>query len=303
MKNTLVLILLIVLLSGATFAQVANNNFNFQKSSELNLKYQKNLELKNKIVYGENRFSTRDSVNSIPQENSDNPNKKSPYLGGLFSGIIPGAGQFYAKSYIKSASFLAAEVGLWIAYAIFQKKGNDQTDLFQSYANQNWNMRKYALWLKDQGFQKSSDININAPDEILRSQINACEEINFSHTLPPWGEQQYYEVIGKYKNFTAGWSTAPGDINKNNWSTYPTIPQVDQYMTDRQQANTYFDRGTLMLTVVIINHVLSAADGVLSVISYNKKFDVKTNVNFQGEYSHKLQKSVIVPHLNVCVTF
>ncbi|MCX6165313.1 MAG: hypothetical protein NTU73_10740 [Ignavibacteriae bacterium] len=300
MKKTLVLILLFVLLFGSTFAQDANNSINYQKSPELNFKYQKNLELKNKIVYGENRFSLKDTVNSIPQENRENPNKKSVFLGGLFSGIIPGAGQFYAKSYIKSASFLAAEVGLWVAYAIFQKKGNDQTDFFQNYANQNWDMRRYAIWLNT---YFTAGVDITKSDQEVRAKINICEEKYFSHTLPPSGEQQYYEVIGKYKNFTAGWSSAPADITKGNWDTYPTIPQVDQYMSDRQQANTYYDRGSLMLTVVIINHLLSAADGVWSVMRYNSKFDVKTNINFQGEYSHKLQKSIIVPHFNVCITF
>jgi len=303
MNKSLVVIILFVLSFGALYSQEVNYKFELQKSSELNLKYQKNLELKNKIVFNENRFSIKDSLGNIQQENRENPNKKSTFLGGLFSGIIPGAGQFYAKSYIKSAAFLAAEVGLWITYAIFQKKGNDQTDYFQNYANQNWDMRKYAQWLKDQGFPKANDINVNASDDILRAQINACEEVNFSHTLPPWGEQQYYEVIGKYQNFLAGWSTAnPSLINKNNYLDYK-LPQVDQYMSDRQKANTYYDRGTLMLTVVIVNHLLSAADGVWSVMRYNSRLDIKTNVSVQSRYSHYLQKSVIVPQFNLSVNF
>ncbi|MFA5405731.1 MAG: hypothetical protein WC358_12440 [Ignavibacteria bacterium] len=303
MKKTLVLISLFVLFIGSSYSQDANIDFNNQKPYELNIKHQKNLELQSKIVYGENRFSMKDSNIGIPQDNRENPNKKSPYLGGLLSGIIPGAGQFYAKSYIKSASFLAAEVGLWVAYAIFQKKGNDQTDLYKSYANQNWDMRKYAQWLKDQGFPKASDINLNNPNEILRAQINACEEINFSHTLPRPGEQQYYEVIGKYQNFLVGWSSAnPLQINKSNYIDFRLV-QVEQYMTDRQKANDYFDNGSLMITVVIINHILSAADGVLSVVRYNNKLDIKTSIDVQSKYSLYLQKSVIVPHLNVSVSF
>jgi hypothetical protein len=305
MKKTFVVIILIVLTYSISYSQASKFDSELHRSSSLDERYQKNLELKNKLIFDENRFSLKDStVNSIPQENRESQNLKSPFLGGVMSGLIPGAGQFYAKSYIKSAAFLAVEVGLWVAYSVFQKKGNDQTDYFQNYANQNWDMRKYAAWLKVQGYQKSGDIDLSKPDDILRAQINACEEINFSHTLPHPGEQQYYEVIGKYQNFLAGWSTAdPNVITKNNYLNYK-LPQVDQYMTDRQQANTYYDRGSLMLTVVIINHLISAADGVWSVIRYNSKFtSVKSDINVQGHYSYNLQRTVIVPHLNVSVNF
>lgn len=302
MKKTLVLILLLILVSGKSYSQEASTDFRFSEQKELNLKYQKNLELKNKIIYDDNRISLKDSI-YVSQEPKENPKRKSEFLGGLFSAIIPGAGEFYAKSYIKSAIFLAVEAGLWIAYGIFQKKGNDQTEMFQNYANQNWSINKYAEWLKTQGFPKAGDINLNAPYETLLAQINACEELSFSHTLPRFGEQQYYEVIGKYQNFIVGWSTADKNaINKNNYITY-RLAQVDQYMSDRQKANDYFDNGTTMSMVVILNHIVSAADGVWSVIRYNKGLDVKTNVSFHSKYSFYQQRSVIVPHLNLSVNF
>lgn len=302
MKKTLVLILLLILVNGRSYTQDASEDFQFSKHKEINLKYQKNLELKNKIIYGDNRISLKDSL-YVTQEPKSNSNRKSEFLGGLFSAIIPGAGEFYAKSYIKSAIFLAVEAGLWIAYGIFQKKGNDQTEFFQNYANQNWDIYKYAEWLKNQGFPKAGDINLGAPYETLLAQINACEEVNFSHTLPRFGEQQYYEVIGKYQNFIVGWSTAdPIYINKTNYINYK-LAQVDQYMSDRQKANDYFDNGTTMSMVVILNHIVSAADGVWSVIRYNKGLDVKTNVSFHSKYSFYQHRSVIVPHLNLSVSF
>ncbi len=305
MKKTLVLILLLILVSGKSYSQEADTDFQLSKHKELNLKYQKNLELKNKIIYDDNRISLKDSI-YISQEPKENPKRKSEFLGGLFSAVIPGAGEFYAKSYIKSAIFLAVEAGLWIAYGIFQKKGNDQTEFYQNYANQNWDVRKYARWLNNpiNAFPLGSSINPEEPNlDILWAKINACEEVNFSHTLPRKGEQQYYEVIGKYKNFAPGWSQAPGDIRRDNWSTYPTFAQIDNYMSDRQKANDYFDNGTTMSMVVILNHIVSAADGVWSVIRYNKGLDVKTNVSFHSKYSFYQHKSVIVPHLNLSVSF
>ena len=153
MKKIFVVIILFVLSFGTSFSQETNYKNVLYRNYVLNFEHQKNLELQNKIIYNENRFSLKDSLEKITQEVKENPNKKSTFIGGVLSGLLPGAGQFYAKTYIKSAAFLAAEVGLWVAYAVFQKKGNDQTDYFQNYANQNWNMRKYGQWLKDQGFQ------------------------------------------------------------------------------------------------------------------------------------------------------
>lgn len=307
MKKTLVLILSFVVFAGISYSQNLGDNIDVQNSTKLDFKYQKNLELKSKILYDDNRFSIKDSIIELPQDKPENLNKKSTFLGGLFSGIIPGAGQFYAKSYIKSASFLAAEVGLWIAYSIFQKKGDDQTSLYQDYADKHWSMRQYGQWLKTQGFYSSTQINPDEPNlETLRSQIHVCEEDpqnGFSHTLPKPGEQQYYEVIGKYQTYICGWSTAdPNVINKHNYLSY-VLPEVQNYMSDRQSANDYYDKGSLMITVVIINHVLSAADGVWSVIRYNNRLDVKTSVDVHSKYSYNLQRSVLVPHFNLSVTF
>lgn len=233
----------------------------------------------------------------------DSAKLKSPVLGAVMSAVIPGTGQIYAKNYLKSAIFIAAEAGLWALYAVFQGKGNDQTDAYEKYANENWNMRKYAQWLKDQSFQGSDGIDLSKDDETLRLQINVCEERNFSHQLPRKGEQQYYEVIGKYQNYVTGWSTADVNIiNKNNYGTYH-LPQVSSYMDDRQTANDYYNKGTTTLMVVILNHIVSSIDGVLSVNSYNNKYVLKGNLSFQPVYSYKLGRSIVTPFANVSFTF
>lgn len=257
------------------------------------------LIIKEKIIGNDNY--TRD-FNSIVSD-VDSSKLKSPFIGAGLSALVPGAGQFYAKNYIKTAIFLVVEAGLWITYAVFQNKGNDQTVSYENYANQNWNMRKYAQWLKDQAFQRSEGIDLSADDYTLRLQINYCEEINFSHQLPRFGDQQYYEVIGKYQNYVTGWSTAdPSAINKNNYGSIK-LPQVSYYMDERQKANDYYNNGTTTLMVVILNHIVSAVDGVFSVNSFNNKYVLKGSVSFQPVYSYKLGKSVVTPFANISFTF
>ncbi len=234
----------------------------------------------------------------------DSSNMKSPVLGALLSAAIPGAGEFYAKSYVKSAVFLAVEAGLWVTYAVFQKKGNDQTTSYQNYADAHWSAVRYATWLKNQSFPGSGSIDLNSDPATLRRQINACEEQSgFSHTLPNYGEQQYYEVIGKYRTYTCGWDQAGSDITKNNYETYPILPQVNFYMDERQQANNYFDRGTTTMMVVILNHIASAIDGVISVNSFNNRLTVQGNVSFSPVYSFREGRSVVTPFFNLKVGF
>lgn len=75
----------------------------------------------------------------------------------MFSGIIPGAA-VYGESYLKAAIFFAIEAGLWTAYAVYDGKGDDQTDQYEQYANTNWSINKYAQWLKEQQFTGYNEI-------------------------------------------------------------------------------------------------------------------------------------------------
>ncbi|MFA7361398.1 MAG: hypothetical protein WC139_10215 [Candidatus Kapaibacterium sp.] len=295
MNKIIITVIITVLFAAAveTSAQDSYGNYeNIDKNNSMQI-------IKEKIL---DKESDAVSTKSIPL-NVDSSKLKSPILGASMSAIIPGTGQIYAKSFIKSAIFIAVEAGLWITYAVFQGKGNDQTTTYENYAKQNWNMRKYAEWLKKENFQRADQINMSSDDYTLRLQINYCEEINFSHQLPPPGDQQYYEVIGKYQNYVTGWSTADVTvINKNNYGT-TKLSQVSFYMDERQKANDYYNNGTTTLMVVVLNHLVSAVDGFLSVNSYNNKYVLKGSVSFQPVYSSKLGKSVVTPFANISFTF
>ena len=289
MNNIKVVFALIIVLSftGIAVSQV-NSGFSKMEMTEkfISQRSSENSEIEKKY---------NGSVQSDPRE-------KSPYLGALFSGIIPGTGEFYAKSYIKGAIFLAVEAGLWIAYANYESKGDDQTEQYEQYANQNWDVYKYAGWLKDQSFSGSDGIDLSSNREQLRRQVNVCEAQNFSHQLPPYGEQQYYELIGKYQNFVPGWHDADlSYVNRNNYGTYKTQMFTD-YSYNRQEANDYYDNATTSLTLIVLNHLLSAADGAWSVSMFNKDLKVKTGVHLEKEYSELGQKK-LVPVANLNVSF
>ncbi|MCX7878478.1 MAG: hypothetical protein N2510_07555, partial [Ignavibacteria bacterium] len=133
--------------------------------------------------------------------------KKSVALGVLLSAILPGAGEFYGESYLKAGIFLGVELLAWGTYIYFTGRGDKKDEEFRKFADQNWDVRRYARWLNDQ-FQQS--INWQEPDlqELRRQIILAEQELRFSHTLPEYYTQQYYEVIGKYQTFMGGWADA-----------------------------------------------------------------------------------------------
>ena len=288
-----VILATLIMLSAVTLelgAQSSNDQFKL-----MNLKSNAN------EVKIEKKSETLSNLNPAPK-------KKSPYLGALFSGILPGSGQFYAESYIKAAVFVAIEAGLWTAYAVYDNKGDKQTEDYENYADANWNINKYARWLIDQQFTGYTAItNPNNPNhEELRLQINEVERQNFSHQLPPQGEQQYYELIGKYQNFVVGWKDADSTISKNSaspnyYGTYKTQMYVD-YAGDRQQANDYYNMASTSTTLVIVNHLLSAADAAWSVSMFNKDIRVKSSIRLQPKTGYNYQR-LIVPMANIKITF
>lgn len=121
---------------------------------------QNRLDLREKIINQQSKLEIANNFSIIEKKEiiSEESKEKSVLLGAIMSVVIPGSGEYYAKSYLKSAIFFGAEVGLWTVYAVYHGKGNSQTSEYQNYANQNWNINKYAAWLKNQGFRDLQEL-------------------------------------------------------------------------------------------------------------------------------------------------
>ena len=292
------------------FALTNSTNSFAQEITDKPLDNFKQSELSDKVINLDSQMEYNEQFNKITRKEADSK-EKSPFLGALMSAVVPGAGEFYAQSYLKSAIFFAAEIGLWTMYAINRGNGDSKTDEYEGIANQNWNLKKYAQWLKDNNFTGAQNLNIPNNDPVagtadwdaLRAQVNDVERVNFSHTLPKFGDQQYYEVIGKYQSFVAGWSYSDVNVvNKNNYLSYRPA-QIDSYMGVRQDANEFYDFATLTTNIVIANHILSAADAAWTVSMFNSEVKVKTSIELRSIYSSKDGRRVTVPFGNLTVDF
>jgi hypothetical protein len=198
--------------------------------------------------------------------------KKSPFLAGAFSLVIPGAGEFYSESYLKSGIFIAAEIALWIVNRIYDKKGDNQTDLFQNFADEHWSVVRYTEWLNKYyncNIPINPNTNLKPWERVNFALVNECERKvpNFSHTLPTYGDQQYYELIGKYQQYNHGWDDSDPNTDRFYDNLSPNFPFYSQM---RGKANDYYNVASTMLTIVVINHILSALDAAWSAVLYNK---------------------------------
>ncbi|HMN23169.1 MAG TPA: hypothetical protein PKE38_01650 [Ignavibacteriaceae bacterium] len=219
---------------------------------------------------------------TTPQLFYSDKSKKSPFLAGVLSLLVPGAGEIYSEEYLKAGIFLAIEAAVITTGLIYDKKGDDKTIEFQNYADDyknpdhNWSAVRYAEWLNQ---YKSANIPIN-PDESLPpwervswNDINAVE--SGSHKLPPHGDQQYYELIGKYHQFAAGWNDYTGGGNNDQIS-----PNLTFYSGMRGDANSFYSVASTAVIGIYINHFLSALDGVWSATQFNK--DLAVNVRLEN---------------------
>ncbi len=228
-----------------------------------------------------------DGGKAFIQEESAVPalHHKSPWLAAGMSLVVPGAGEFYAESYWKSAVFLAVEVGAWVLAYHFDKKGDRQTDFFQGFANQHWSVVQYAEYTiknfipADQQaaytMKVIPNLGIGHPwEQVNWDALNEMErEIGgfYSHTLPHYGEQQYFELIGKYPQFNQGWDDANLSLPADYFVIKANLTQRYLYYSEeRGKANDYYRSATTFVIVAVVNHVVSAIDAAWSTSSYNR---------------------------------
>jgi len=234
------------------------------------------------------------------------PSHKSPWLAAGLSVLVPGAGEFYAQSYWKAALFFALEVGLATAAIVYNNKGNNQTSYFQDYANQNWNVVSYAEYTETHLNPPNKPYNWRIPgtdglppwDQVNWAELNRMErDIGgyYSHTLPPYGEQQYYELIGKYPQFNQGWADAPPVFNYGD----PVSQMLTYYSGERAKANTYYEHSSTMVALIVVNHILSALDAAWTTSNYNNALHARLEmrpVPLQGGFA-------VVPMMKVTYGF
>jgi len=257
--------------------------------SGLNLAQNSNTNLSGSLLN-----DTRFVLSELSDSNSSyklniSQNYKTPFLAGMMSFVLPGAGQIYTENYLKAGIFAGLEVGAVILAVIYNNKGDDQTEFFENYANQNWSVERYARWT----VANISTLNLNLVDDIdsyeifngegniVWSELNRLEDAiggYYSHKLAPLGDQQYYEMIGKYPQFNVGWNEFGDDVNKPFSYETEVVEQFKYYSNERGKANDFYNVSKWAVIAVVSNHVISALDAAWSASKYNKKLNFNISI-------------------------
>ena len=214
--------------------------------------------------------------------------RRSPVLAAVFSAIIPGTGELYAGSYVLAGLFAALEGAGWYFMADQNKRGDDKTVEFEAYADRHWNVVKYAEWLNanakdfpggENAVQIAIDPDVSLPpwQRVNWEQMHTTEMAipQFSHRLPPYGDQQYYELIGKYNQYSYGWD------DKTEGDYWNPSDRFLFYSGLRGDANSHYDTADLLVNLIFLNHVLSAVDAAWAAARFNEHVELHSGAGLQ----------------------
>jgi hypothetical protein len=194
----------------------------------------------------------------------------------LYSLIIPGTGEFYAGSKIKAVLFFGLDVTFWSLYFNYHGKGKDKEDEYIAFADKNWDEDYYRAWW-----------------ELLPDTTKE----KYSHTLPDEHNQQYYEMIGKYKQFAFAWE----DFDENTAGEDSMTPYRDHYLDVREQSNSWLNKAKYSAMFSLANHILSAFDAAIAVKKYNKKGERFSQIEFKMRLTER--DNEIIPKLFMSMRF
>jgi len=234
----------------------------------------------------------------------------------LSSAIIPGSGQAANNKWLRAGLYFVAEA---ILVGVHIKSYNDaqaEQRRYEQFANNNWSVVNYAKWLVN--YHEQNNLSNQYIDE-LKSQISGTTaEYNpqedwtkvdikvlrnverntpfvysdqdignsFSHVMPDYGSQQYYELISKYYQYGSGWNDFGKDPNGNdldsryrlNWDGSDMPVNFLQGAALAEDFNDSYRLAGNMVSLIILNHIVSAFDAFLTVKLKKKRLEAETNL-------------------------
>ncbi len=258
----------------------------------------------------DNRFATKFEItnlvnNSVSSDSLDIINKTSSLKPMLASLVVPGFGQYLIHSPCwKTALFAGVEVAGIIGYISWTNKADDITREYENWADEHWDMNTWindsALLLSDirsSGYPEVNDVRIDGSHHITiivngkyESSNTLLENPNMDYTeLRDW---DFYEGIGKYDQFVAGWDDAKTNweiINKNITDGEDELivmtPNKQHYLELRNYSNILYKNAKFVASALLFNHIFSALDALWNAnknkeLSYNLDVSIGTKSNY-----------------------
>ena len=203
----------------------------------------------------------------------DTVNKKSstsPRRAFLSSILLPGLGQFLAGNSMRGAIFSGIELAALGMYLNWNGKGKDTEDEFRKDAGEQWDPLAYRGW-RGSTISRNSSITHALPcsSQVYKSLGNESESggsLDFGDCAST-EIQQYYELIGKYDQYVAGWEDLVR-LPEENRAVWTEVDSVENFRSQmrldyelkRDESNRYLKRASWMTGILLVNHIISAID-------------------------------------------
>jgi len=181
----------------------------------------------------------------------------------LYSVLVPGLGEWYAGAKTRGLVFFGIEavtLGVWSSW---KGKGNDVEDEFRAVADEKWDPLNYLAW-RGSTISRNSSITHALP---CSSYVDVYLETGNFKGCDVAEIQQYYELVGKYDQFAAGWTDIVR-VETGNPAQPTEVDSVENFLSEqrltyeirRDDSNKYLKRASTLSGLILINHVISAID-------------------------------------------
>jgi len=246
------------------------------------------------IVCGEN------SLNNIESKTSS----LKPMMASL---VIPGFGQYLNQSpWWKTAIFVGVEVVGIAGYVTWTNKADDITKEYENWADEHWDMNSWvngsAILLSDIQRENPSvnDVRIDGSHHITiivngkyESSHILLDNPNIDYTeLRDW---DFYEGIGKYDQFVAGWDDARlnweivhKNIKDGEDELIVMTPNKQHYLDLRNDSNVLYKNAKFAASALLFNHIFSALDALWDT-NKNKELSYKLDVSIGSESNYVIK--------------
>jgi hypothetical protein len=260
----------------------------------------------------DNRFAIKFDLtnlvnNSKFSDSLDIKSKTSSLKPMIASVVIPGFGQYLNQSpWWKTAIFVGVEVVGIAGYVTWTNKADDITKEYENWADEHWDMNSWvngsAILLSDIQRENPSvnDVRIDGSHHITiivngkyESSHILLDNPNIDYTeLRDW---DFYEGIGKYDQFVAGWDDA-----RLNWEIiHKTIkdgedelivmtPNKQHYVELRNDSNVLYKNAKFAASALLFNHIFSALDALWDA-NKNKELSYKLDVSIGSESNYVIK--------------
>jgi hypothetical protein len=243
-------------------------------------------------------------VTEVHSLNEAKGSYKSPRRAMFMSLVLPGSGQLYVggkqSRYIRGIFYLAEEAALISGlyyHSIY--KYDKQVKKYQDFAGEHFSVTRYEKAMNDiwypeydtpfknlygieresycKAFYGNSTSSETCINNFGQNSNSKGEPHHPNDNTPLYDKSAYYNAIAS-ENFVLGWEDANAEdaslinsilASKGDYVPLGSSAYREEYLSMRKKANKLADSQALFLGAIILNHIVSAVDAVLSARAHN----------------------------------